>query len=140
MNISQMLTMAAFSGEVEQPGLFPFPFKLHLIFCIISLLFFLYQFFKEKKYYQLIMGIAIPFSLIIHISENRTLFYTVGAVEAVLLIAAFIASFFDNRRAKKKQETDSAKASAESPSAENPAERSGEAENSGSSGNNGEAE
>lgn len=140
MNITQLLTMAALSNEVEQPGLFPFPFKIHLIFCIISLLFFFYQFIKDKKYYQLIMGIAIPLSLIIHISENKTFFYAVGAVELALLIAAFIASIFDNKREKEKQATDSGNASAESDTTETPTENPEESEASESSENKDEDE
>lgn len=129
MNISQIITLAAFSNEIEQPGLFPFPFKLHLAFCIISLLFFFYQFFKERKYYQLIMGVAIPFSLVIWISNGRTLFYGVGIIEAVFLAAAFAASIFDKKRAQKKQEAGSANTASDS---ETMAETSGQTDNSDS--------
>ena len=38
------------------------------------------------------MAVAIPFSLIIWLSSGKTLFYTVGIVEAILLVAAFVTS------------------------------------------------
>lgn len=78
------------NAEVEAPTLFPFPLHIHLIFSCLALVFFLVQFKREKKPYQLIMGIAIPFSLVIWLSENRTLFYAVGIAELVMLIAAFV--------------------------------------------------
>lgn len=90
MNISEMLVTMSQSAEIEQPSLFPFPFKIHLIFSCLAVLFFVYQFTKQKKPYQLIMAIAIPFSLVIWLSESKSLFYAVGIVEAVLLLAAFI--------------------------------------------------
>lgn len=92
MNFSDLFLTMAQTSEIKQASLFPFPFGLHLIFCIISLIFFVFRFVKEKSLYQLIMAIAIPFSLIIWLSDSKTLFYMVGIVEAVLLTAAFITS------------------------------------------------
>lgn len=98
MNISEMLVTISQAAET-QPGLFPFPFKMHLIFCCISLVFFLFQFVREKKPYQLIMAIAIPLSLTIWLSENRTLFYAIGIAETVLLLAAFVSSLIFRSKA-----------------------------------------
>lgn len=92
MNFSDLFLTMAQTTEIEQTSLFPFPFSLHLVFCCISLVFFVFRFIKEKSPYQIIMAVAIPFSLIIWLSENKTLFYMVGIVEAVLLISAFVAS------------------------------------------------
>ena len=89
MNISDtFLTMA----EVSEPALFPFPIGLYAIFCVIALAFFVFRFMKEKAPYQLIMAIAIPFSLLIGLSNGKTLFYLVGIVELLLLISAFVVS------------------------------------------------
>ena len=66
---------------------------MHLIFATVALIFFVYRFASDKKPYQLIMAVAIPFSLTIWLSENRTWFYIVGAVELILVIAALISTF-----------------------------------------------
>ena len=92
MNICVFLISMAQTAEVEQPVLFPFPFRLHLGFCCIALVFFVLRFIKEKLPYQLIMAVAIPFSLIIWISNSKTLFYTVGIIELVLIVSAFVTS------------------------------------------------
>ncbi len=85
---------------------FPIPFPYHLIFCIIAGLFFLLQFIRLKRPYQLILSIAIFASLLIYIGEqdNRVWFQTVGAFEAVLLIGAIVLSVIGRRKEKKEQE------------------------------------
>lgn len=92
MNISDLFITMAQTAEIEQPALFPFPFSLHATFCCIALVFFVLRFIKEKAPYQLIMAIAIPFSMIIWLSEGKTLFYMVGIAEVAFLIAAFVSS------------------------------------------------
>ena len=84
-------TMA--ESEIENPNLFPFPFGMHITFAVIGLLFFIYRFITDKKPYQLIFAFAIPFSLTLWLSDSRAWFYTLGAVEAVLVIGAFITTF-----------------------------------------------
>lgn len=74
--------------EIVQPNLFPFPFPHHLIFCCVAMVFFAFMYIKYKKPYQFIMSGAIPFSLIIWLSDSRTLFYTVGAIEVAFLLIA----------------------------------------------------
>ena len=78
--------------EVEQPGLFPFPFGMHIVFAIVALIFFAYRFKTDKRPYQLIMAIAIPFSLLLWLSDSRSLYYFVGLSEGILLLAALITS------------------------------------------------
>lgn len=92
-------------------SLFPFPFPLHLGFCIIGLIFFIYRFATDKKPFQLIMALAIPFSLALWISDSRTWFYTVGLIELVLILAAFITSIVfrnKNKSADNSEEVQSA--------------------------------
>lgn len=104
MNFSDLfLTMAQIS-EIEQTSMFPFPFGLHVVFCCISLVFFLYRFIVQKSPYQLIMAVAIPFSLVIWLSNSKTLFYAVGIVELVLLVSAMITSVVCNKKNKKNVE------------------------------------
>lgn len=119
MNISNFIAVMAQNAEVETPTLFPFPLHIHLIFSCLALVFFLFQFKREKKPYQLIMGIAIPFSLVIWLSENRTLFYAVGIAELAMLIAAFVtAVVFKNKEAEPAAGAEVPENSAEEASAE----------------------
>lgn len=91
IDINMLSTLS--EAEIENANLFPFPFSMHLGFAIVGLIFFLFRFVTDKKPYQLIFAFAIPFSLTIWLSENRAWFYTLGAVEAVLTICAFITTF-----------------------------------------------
>lgn len=93
MNLDLISTLA--QTEVEKVGLFPYPAKLHVIFCIIAFIFFMLRFIRHKRIYRLILAVAVPISLLIQVSDSKMLYYTVGAVELVLLLTAFISSFFD---------------------------------------------
>jgi hypothetical protein len=84
-------TMA--ESEIENPNLFPFPFTMHITFAVIGLLFFIYRFITDKKPYQLIFAFAIPFSLTLWLSDSRAWFYTLGAVETVLILGALVTTF-----------------------------------------------
>ena len=65
-----------------------------MTFVCIGAIFFAYRFFVQKRPYQLIMAIAIAASLAIWISDNsKALFYGIGIVEGVLILAALISSF-----------------------------------------------
>ncbi|MDE6519565.1 MAG: hypothetical protein K2K91_03770 [Ruminococcus sp.] len=90
--LNSIFTVAA--QGMETPQLFPFPLPLHIGFSIIALVFFLFRFITDKKPYQLIMAIAVPLSLALELSDNRTLYYVVGIVEFILLLSAFITTFF----------------------------------------------
>ncbi|MDE5855339.1 MAG: hypothetical protein K2H19_09825 [Ruminococcus sp.] len=93
--IADKITNGGGSGSGDMfanESLFPFPFPLHLIFCAIGLFFFIYRFATDKKPFQLIMALAIPFSLSLWISDSRTWFYAVGLIELILTLIAFITS------------------------------------------------
>lgn len=92
MNISDFLITMSQNADIEQPTLFPFPFRYHIAFVCIALIFFAYRFIRDKQPYQAILAVAIPLSLVISVSENKTLFYIIGIVELILLIAAFVTS------------------------------------------------
>ena len=102
------------ANEIVQPNLFPFPFPVHLIFSCIALFFFAYLFSRTKKAYQLVMAIAIPFSLAIWISESRVLFYTIGAIELILLVTAFVLSVVSKKKSKTEKAKTEPTASADS--------------------------
>lgn len=90
MNISSVFLTMAQTAEVSQPTLFPFPMGMYIVFCIIATAFLVFRFVKEKAPYQIIMAVAIPLSLLIGFANGKTLFYLVGIVEVVLLIAALV--------------------------------------------------
>lgn len=92
-------------NAMENPSFFPFPFPLHVIFCILATAFLIFRFATNKKPFQLIMAIAIPISLTLWISDNRTLYYIVGLIELILLIAAFVTSVIFRDKSTPENET-----------------------------------
>lgn len=84
---------------------FPIPLTYHVIFCAAACIFFIVQYVRTKKSYQLLLAIGIPASLCIYISpENSSLFYSVGVFEAVLLIGTIIFAFIERTRRKQEIE------------------------------------
>lgn len=80
--------------EIEQTGLFPFPFGMYIVFCLISLVFFTWRFSRDKKPYQLIFAFAIPFSMILlFFDTDKAKFQIIGIVEGVFILAALISTF-----------------------------------------------
>lgn len=106
MNLSDTIITIAQAQEVVQPNLFPFPLPFHLAFSCISLVFFLFQFKREKKPYQLIMAFAIPFSLLLWLFDSHTLFYAVGITELICFAAAFITSIIFKDKNPEKTESE----------------------------------
>lgn len=90
-------TLALFmtqTADAERPSIFPFPEWMHYPFIIIGFLFFIISFAKQKRPYQLIFAIAIPLTIVLKFltEKERTLFYIIGAIEAVLVLLAIITS------------------------------------------------
>lgn len=79
--------------NAANPNLFPFPFELHVGFSIIAFVFFIIRFFFDKRPYQLILALAVPFSMTLWLSESKVLFYTIGAIELALLVIAVTSDF-----------------------------------------------
>lgn len=67
-------------------SLFPLSFQSHIIFCIVSVLFFAVQFIRMRCKYQIIAPIAILSTLLVYVSEEKVFFYSVGVLELILLI------------------------------------------------------
>lgn len=65
---------------------FPIPMDSHIIFCVISVIFFAIQYIRFKHTYHLILGIAIPATLLIYANSNEFFFFGVGVLEAILMI------------------------------------------------------
>lgn len=104
MDLSRFFTVAALAADAEAPTLFPYPFSFHVTFVIIATLFFGISFAKLKRPYQLILAIAVPFSLLLWVADNNRIFYyAIGVVELLLIAAAFLTSVF--LRPKKSETT-----------------------------------
>ncbi len=100
-------------------SVFPLPFNIHLGFVILAVILFAVQYYRCRRTYQLLTLIAIPLTLLLYINESTAWHYTIGAVEAILLLAAIISSVIDgikNRREIKALESTAGNSSA---SAEN---------------------
>lgn len=84
---------------------FPISLTWHVVFCALACIFFVVQYVRTKKSYQLILAIGIPASLIIYISpENSSLFISVGIFEAILLAGAVVFAFLERSRRKQEKE------------------------------------
>ena len=78
---------------------FPLPLAYHIVLCVLGCVFFLAQFIRLKKPYQLMMAIAMLASLLIYIQpESRTLFYTIGLLVALDLLLALVISLIQRFR------------------------------------------
>lgn len=108
----------------ENPTLFPFPFGLHLGFSIFAFIFFLYRFFTDKRLFQLIFAVAVPFSMTLWLSESRAWFYTVGAIELVFVICALVSSLASKKKDDEPEEATASDSSADTE--ENKPENAGE--------------
>lgn len=88
LDTNTLLLMA--EKEIENTNLFPFPLWLHLSIGIFGFFFMGARFIKQKKPFQLVYAVAIPFSMTIWLSDSRSWFYTLGAIELVLIVLAMI--------------------------------------------------
>lgn len=104
MNNFNIFTLTQ-QAEVESPSLFPFPFHMHFIFACIGAVFFAYRFYTQRRPFQLIMAAAIPLSLIVWISESKTIFYGMGIAETILILAAIVTSFIFKAPGNSQEET-----------------------------------
>lgn len=87
-----------------ETNLFTIGMEKHIIFTSVACVFFLLQFLRTKRWYQLILAAAIPASLLIYFQpENQTLFYGVGIAEAVMLVLAFVVNLVQSAKAKKEE-------------------------------------
>lgn len=104
INSDILLTLA--ETKMENPSFFPFPFPMHLIFAIIATVFLIFRFVTNKQPFQLVMAIAIPISLILWIpTTSRTLYYVIGLIEFILIIAAFVTSLIFRDKSTPEEKT-----------------------------------
>lgn len=81
-------------------SIFPLTFEKHILFGILACLFFLLQFWRTRNWYELVLAAAMPLSLLIYVSEEKAWFYSIGILEGLLLIAAFVLAQWQARRRK----------------------------------------
>lgn len=99
--------------------MFPISQDKHLIFCILATLLFLLQFVRTKRWYQLVMAIAIPASLLIYVQpENKTIYFGVGILEVVLLLLALILNIVQSAKIAKAEKLAEAEADTASTAAD----------------------
>lgn len=91
-------------------SVFPLPVKSHIIFCVIAVAFFLLQFIRLRYKYQLVLAVAVPATLLVYVSDNRTWFYGVGVLEICLLLLALVLAIMQHKKLAKEE---AAKAAAE---------------------------
>lgn len=108
---------------------FPISFSYHLIFCVIAGLFFLFQFLRVRRPYQLIFAIGIVGSLAIYLdTSSKSLFHAVGLFELVLLVGAIVLSITDRvRRKREAKETETVSAETSEADSEETSEESEDA-------------
>lgn len=98
-----------------EPNIFPIAQDKHLIFVIIATVLFVLQFVRTKHWYQLVMALAIPASLLIYVDpENKTLFYGVGILEAVLLLLSLLLNIIQSVKTAREEKWDKEIAAAQS--------------------------
>ena len=101
-------------------NVFPIGLNKHIIFCVIASIFFLLQFIRTKHWYQLVMAIAVPISLLIYIDhDNPYIFYGVGVVEGVLLLLALVLNIIQTSKEEKAERAKNAAAQTAAQGTEN---------------------
>ncbi len=78
---------------------FPLEFSKHVIFCVIGVLFFVLQYFRQGYKYQLITAAAILGTMLLYVSQSNTWRYGVGIFEAILIIIIFIVMSVEKKKA-----------------------------------------
>lgn len=80
---------------------FPLALKEHIIFGIVGVSFFVFQYCRLKKRYQGLIAIAIAATFLLYLGDY--MFVPVGIAEAVLMLGALITLIQDSIAEKKKE-------------------------------------
>jgi predicted membrane protein len=85
------------------PEMIPYTFEAHIVFCIIGVITFIYQFCRYKYGYYVLSAVALAASLLIYVDRSENFFYTIGIAELAMIIVIWVMSLIEPRmRAKKK--------------------------------------
>ena len=71
---------------------FPIPLHVHIILALLAVLVFGMQFIRYHKICYLVLGIALPCTLLPYLTDSQTFFYGIGVFELAALLLAFILS------------------------------------------------
>ncbi len=83
---------------------FPISMPLHIGFVIIAVIFFVIQFYRQRRIRQVLLTIAVLASLLIYIdTSNRSLFSAVGWFEVIIIVAAIVLSIVQTRLDKRRE-------------------------------------
>lgn len=88
-------------------SVFPLTFQSHIVFCIIAVAFFIFQYIRLKAPYQLMTVFAILATLALYINDSKIVFYGVGIFELVMIIAIAV-SMSVTRKKQAKEEAEKA--------------------------------
>lgn len=97
---------------------FPLEFSKHLIFCIVSVIFFVLQYFRQGFKYQLITAAAIGATLLLYVNSSDTWRNVIGIFEAVMVIMIFAVMAAEKKKAAKTSEKEDTAAAEEPLAAE----------------------
>lgn len=78
---------------------FPLEFSKHVIFCVIGVLFFVLQYFRQGYKYQLITAAAILGTMLLYVNQSDMWRYGVGIFEAILIVIIFIVMSVEKKKA-----------------------------------------
>ncbi len=98
-------------------------FWVHLILAVITTAFFLFSFIREKKAYQFVFVLWVPFTLLTHLSDNSVFLYVIGGIQLVFFLLVVYLLFRNPNRKRAKyrdlmEQLDSYGRSADEPTAE----------------------
>lgn len=87
-------------------NVFPLTFQSHIIFCVVAVAFFIFQYARLKCPYQLMTVFAVLATLVLYVNDSQILFYGVGIFELIMLIIIAISiSKTRRKQAKLAKET-----------------------------------
>lgn len=81
-------------------NIFPLPFSTHLIFVAVAFVFFLIQFIRTKKKYEIVMAAAAAVTMLIYAKDTKMWFYSIGLIEMGLLLIALVLSIVEKKSRK----------------------------------------
>ncbi len=101
--------------------LVPMPLPIHIIFCVIGMLYCGFRYYQKNYPYFLLLTIAIPSTLLIYISQEKWFFIAL-AIEEVALGLLIIINLISVSKKTALAEADANTPSSPSEAIENPSE------------------
>ena len=83
----------------------------HIIFCVLSILFFLIQYLRQGHKYQLLTVFAIAGTFLIYANPSKMFFYGIGIFEMVMMVLIFITLTMEKKKSEKLLEATAEKVS-----------------------------